>query len=74
MNPLSEIPIKKISKVEQKPFIENVDKILAITKVDNFLQNKTKQARVREIEKQIDQMVYQLYDLTPEEIKLIEAN
>ncbi|MBI4226195.1 hypothetical protein HY612_03740 [Candidatus Roizmanbacteria bacterium] len=29
--PLSEIPIKKISEGEQKPFIEIVDKILAVT-------------------------------------------
>ena len=27
---------------------------------------------VKEFEKQIDQMVYKLYDLTPEEIKIVE--
>jgi len=40
-------------------------------KVD-YLQNSTKQAQVKEYEKQIDQMVYDLYGLTKEEIKIIE--
>ncbi|GAI31255.1 unnamed protein product, partial [marine sediment metagenome] len=33
----------------------------------------TKRAKVKEYERQIDQMVYQLYDLTPEEIAVIEG-
>lgn len=69
--PLSEIPIKKISKNEQSPFVEIVDKILAITKEENYLQNPSKQTQVKEYEKQIDQMVYKLYGLTPEEIEII---
>ena len=44
-----------------------VNKILSITKDDNYLENSTKQAKVREYEKQIDQLVYKLYGLTPEE-------
>ncbi len=71
--PLSEIPIKKISTEGQRPFIEIVDKILEITKTEDYLQNHTKQARVKEFEKQIDQMVYKLYSLTEEEIKTVEA-
>ncbi|MBN2357108.1 hypothetical protein JXO59_13405 [candidate division KSB1 bacterium] len=51
-----------------------VDKILAITKDDDSLQNPAKQAQVREYEKQIDQMVYDLYDLTEEEIKVVEGD
>ncbi len=64
--------IKKISSREQKPFISLVDKILAITKDDDYLENPAKQAKVREYEKQIDQLVYKLYDLTPKEVKIIE--
>jgi hypothetical protein len=30
--------------------------------------------KVREYEKQIDQLVYDLYTLTPEEIKIVENN
>ena len=70
--PLSEIPIKKIPESEQKPFIDLVDQILAITKDDDYLKNPAKQARVREYEKQIDQLVYKLYNLTPEEIRIVE--
>ena len=57
---------------EQKPLINLVDKILAITKAEDYLQNPAKQAQVQEYEKQIDHLVYQLYDLTPEEIKIVE--
>ena len=70
--PLSEIPIKKISKDEQKSFIDLVDKILAITKDDDYLENPAPKAKVREYEKQIDQLVYKLYGLTSEETKIIE--
>ena len=70
--PLSEIPIKKISKDEQKPFINLVDKILAITKDDNYLRNEAKQKKVADYEHQIDKMVYKFYNLMPEEIKTVE--
>jgi len=56
-----------------KPFIDLVDKILAITKDDDYLQNKEKQAKVKEYERQIDQMVYKLYGLTEEEITIVEG-
>jgi len=72
--PLSEIPIKKISENEQKPFIDIVDKILSITKSDDYLTNSLKQAKVKEYERQIDQLVYQLYGLTEEEIRIVEES
>lgn len=68
--PLSEIPIKVPE--EQKPFIEIVDKILNITKDEDYLKNPEKQAKVKAYEKQIDKLVYELYELTPEEIKIVE--
>ena len=65
--------IEKIKICEnQKPFIEIVDKILAITKSDDYLTDSTKQAKVKDYENQIDQMVYELYDLTPEEIENVK--
>lgn len=69
---LEQLPIPKISESDQKPFIDLVDKILAITKDEDYLQNEEKQAKVKEYEHQIDQMVYKLYNLTPEEIKIVE--
>ncbi len=47
--------------------------IFAITKDEDYLQSLDKQAKVRNLEKQIDQMVYKLYDLTPEEIAIVEG-
>lgn len=70
--PLSEIPIKMISKPEQAPFIEIVDRILAITGTDNYANNPASKSAVKEYEKQIDKLVYKLFGLTPEEIESIE--
>jgi hypothetical protein len=55
------LPIADISIKEQKPFVELVDKILSLTKDDDYLQNPAKQAKVKEYERGIDQMVYKLY-------------
>jgi adenine-specific DNA-methyltransferase len=35
--------------------------------------SKEKQQKVKELEREIDQLVYKLYDLTEEEIGLIES-
>lgn len=51
-----------------------VDQILAITKDYDYLENPAKQAQVKEYEKQIDQMVYEIYGLTEEEISIVEGN
>ncbi len=51
---------------------EIVDKILSITQTDDYLENQEKQNAVKEYEKQIDVMVYKLYDLTYEEILTID--
>jgi hypothetical protein len=70
---VEQIPIPKISSTEQKPFIELVDCIITITKDKDYLGNPQKQAKVNEYERQIDQMVYKLYDLTEEEVKILEG-
>ena len=71
---LENLPFPKLSSVEQKPLAKFVDKILAITKDNDYLPNPAKQAKVHEYEKQIDQLVYKLYNLTPSEIAVIEKN
>ena len=57
----------------QKPFIDLINQILSLNQSEDYLQNPTKQANVKEYEKQIDQMVYQLYGLTEDEIKIVEG-
>jgi len=71
---LKHLPIKNISTAAQEPFIRLVNQILAITKDEDYLINPTKQAKVKEYERQIDQMVYDLYELTPEEIVVVEGS
>jgi adenine-specific DNA-methyltransferase len=71
---LYSIPTPDLEKVSQTLLIDLVDKILAITKDNDYLENPSKQAKVRDYEKQIDQMVYKLYGLTKEEIKIVENN
>ncbi|MGL2794855.1 DUF7149 domain-containing protein [Helicobacter pylori] len=65
---LETLPIPQITK-SNKP---TADKIIAL--VDKILQTKAKdpKANTQELEKEIDALVYQLYNLTDEEIKTIE--
>ena len=57
---LKSLPIKKATKNEQLPLVELVQEILALKK-----QNP--QADTTSLEAQIDELVYDLYDLTEEE-------
>ncbi|OQA63041.1 MAG: hypothetical protein BWY38_03216 [Ignavibacteria bacterium ADurb.Bin266] len=70
---IESLPIKESNEKKQQPFIDLVDCILSITKGEDYLNNLAKQATVKEYEKQIDQMVYNLYGLTKEEIDVIES-
>lgn len=60
--PLEQIPVKIISKEEQEKYIQAVDRIIELKKLDKDTQ---------ELERQIDEMVYDLYELTEEEKELI---
>jgi hypothetical protein len=70
---LRKLPIKVATKRIQEHFIIIVDRILAITKDDDYLQNPQKQAKVKALEREIDQMVYKLYGLTEEEKRLVKG-
>ena len=59
------IAVKQISSESEKPFMELVTEIIEIKK-----QNPS--ADTTSLETQIDQMVYQLYGLTEEEIAIVE--
>ena len=61
-----------IEREKQEPIIELVDAIYKITKDDDYLDNPEKQARVKELEKEIDRLVYELYGLTDAEIEVVE--
>ena len=70
---LRKLPIADISLKEQEPFINLVEEICSITKEGDYLENAVKQAKVREYKKRIDKLTYKLYDLTPEEIAIVEG-
>ncbi len=68
------LPFPRSNKQEiTNGIIQLVDKILNITRTEDYPQNPQKQAKVKALKAEIDQLVYQLYDLTPEEIKIVEG-
>ena len=69
---LEKVPVMELNSIDQKPFIDLIDQILAITKSDDYLTNPEKKIKVKEFEKQINQLFYQLYDLTDDEIEIVE--
>ena len=71
---LQELPLAIASKDDKQILTTIVDQILDITKDADYLSNPAKQAKVKELEHEIDILVYDLYDLTPEEIAIVEGN
>jgi len=90
-----QIPIPKIDKEKQLPFIKLVDEILSLkpkikdykklleesknsNNFDREIQLKKEiekmETKVLESEKEIDLLLYKLYDLSGEEIRIIEEN
>ena len=69
---LKTFPIAPAFMDQSKIFDEIVGQILTLKNDKDYPQNPEKQRNVSEYEKQIDQIVYKLYDLTPEEIEIVE--
>ena len=75
-----ELPIKILPELRQRPFIELVDKMLALNKRLNEIGDKKtdeKQRIEEEIKRtdaEIDELVYDLYGITEEEKKIIEES
>jgi hypothetical protein len=63
---INSIPIPKISNEQQKLFVTLVDQILSA-------KERNPEVDTSELEKEIDKLVYELYNLTEEEIKIIEG-
>lgn len=60
---VKELPIPKISETQELEIVELSERIIELKKINS---DRT------ELENEIDQLVYQLYDLTEEEIEIIE--
>lgn len=65
--PLSEIPIKPLDTAGQQQFTALTDRILAAKQRDA-------EADTSALERKIDELVYALYGLTPEEIQIVEGS
>ena len=61
-----EIPVPKAAEKNPKAIIELVDQILEAKKADA-------NSNVDKLKNKIDQLVYQLYGLSKEEIKIVEG-
>ena len=66
------LPIKNIDKKEQEKFITVVDNILALTQSDSYPKDAKVVEHVKKLEHELNNKVYELYGLTPEEISVIE--
>jgi hypothetical protein len=73
---IGRFPIPLITKETQpiaSQIIQKVDKILSFTQSKDYEADIVKQQKVKELEKEIDKLVYKLYNLTEEEIEIIEG-
>ncbi|MCX8029927.1 MAG: hypothetical protein N2712_08040, partial [Brevinematales bacterium] len=73
---LEQLPLPSITS-QNRHIVQKIEslvsQILSITQSDDYLSNPKKQKKVKELENEIDQLVYKLYGLTEEEIKIIEG-
>jgi hypothetical protein len=68
---LYELPLPLVSKNTKNEFIRIFNQILEITSATDY-NPKNSPVKQKELEKQINELVYKLYDLTPEEIEIVE--
>jgi adenine-specific DNA-methyltransferase len=71
--PIIDIPIYVAPQEGLNSLSSIAVKIIDLIKSKDYLGNSEKQAKVLDLENQIDQMVYLIYGLTEDEIKIIEA-
>ena len=66
--------IEDLNVSEQNNICIYVDNILEFTKFKDYLDNPIKQTQVKDIQKKIDRLIYKLYNLTLEEIAIVEGD
>ena len=73
-NHIKQLRIPIVSEAQQKKIVDVVENILNFIGDSREVLDGARQAKVKECERQIDQMVYELYGLTKEEIKIVEGS
>lgn len=71
---INSIPFPDIKENDRIKIISYVQEILKIKNSDDFDKDIGKQEKVISIQNEIDKLVYQLYGLTDDEIKIVEEN
>jgi Eco57I restriction endonuclease. len=72
---VEQIPLPPITKETQPladQIVQKVQEILTLTQSPDFETSQEKQEKAKELEREIDQLVYKLYGLTEEEIRVVE--
>ncbi|QWK12488.1 MAG: Eco57I restriction-modification methylase domain-containing protein [Aquificota bacterium] len=73
---VEQLPIPPITPQTQPladQIVQKVQEILTLTQFPDFETSQEKQQKVKELEREIDQLVYKLYGLTEEEIRIVEG-
>ena len=73
---ITQIPIPKCivaNPTKQKALVFIVDKILSITKDEDYFSDSSKKRKVEELQENIDQLVYDLFEFTNQEIAIVEG-
>ena len=70
---IESLPVPELNTKDIQNLSSIADKIITAAKIDDYDTNPTKQAQIKEYKCQIDQMVYELYGLTEEEIGVVEG-
>jgi type II restriction/modification system DNA methylase subunit YeeA len=69
---VEQLPIPPQTQPLADQIVQKVQEILTLTQSPDFETSQEKQEKVKELEREIDQLVYKLYGLTEEEIRTIE--
>ncbi len=70
---INALPLPEINQPEITALDKLSSKVISVTDGKYFLDDPVKKVKVETLEREIDKLVYKLYGLTPEEIKIVEG-
>jgi adenine-specific DNA-methyltransferase len=71
--PITEIPVKEINDKHKNKITDYINQIIKLTNEEDFIDNKNKQIEVKNISKSIDEILYEAYNFSNDEIDYIES-
>lgn len=70
---INNFPIPNVDGIKRNELVSFSDEISSIAASEDYLGNKEKQNKVLYLRHEIDELLYQLYGLAPEEIAVVEG-